>query len=337
MTLPHHIDKKELLAMLKNVFLVIAGTSVLAFGTGMFIIPFDLVTGGVSGIGIILDHILEGAGFFGELTADVYASVVNWILFFIGLVFLGRKFAMKTLISTIVYPFALSASVWLASSDVMGGFFNLSGYTESADTVIILATVFGGAAIGAGCALTFLGGGSTGGIDIIALAFCKYFKKLKSSVMIFICDASIVILGMFVIDNLVTSLLGIISAFICAIAIDRLFIGESSAFIAQIVSDKYKEINEAVINRMQRTSTVIGATGGYSGQDKVMLIVTFSMNQYADFTAIVSQIDKNAFVTVHRAHEINGEGWTYLLPEGQMSAKEDTQAPTSQGDSGEDT
>ncbi len=315
MTLPSFTNKKQLLVMIKNTLLIVLGTFVLAFGTGMFIIPFDLVTGGVSGIGIVLNHLLSGVRFFGELSVEIYASVINWILFFIGLVFLGRRFAAKTLISTIVYPFALSLSVRLASSDAFGGFFNLAGYAEYSEIVVVIATVFGGAVIGTGCALTFLGGGSTGGVDIIAFAICKFFKRLKSSRVIFAIDATIVVLGMFAIDNFVISMLGIASAFVCAIAIDRMFIGESSAFIAQIVSDKYKEINDAVINRMQRTSTVIAARGGYSGEGKVMLIVTFSRNQYADFTAIISGIDKNAFVTVHRAHEINGEGWTYLLPE----------------------
>ena len=115
---------------------------------------------------------------------------------------------------------------------------------------------------------------------------------------------------MFVLQNLVVSLLGILSAFICAIAIDKMFVGESGAFIAYVVSDKYEEINEAVIRRLVRTTTIINATGGFSGDEKVMLTVTFSRNQYAEFTAIMSEIDKNAFITVHGAHEIGGEGWT---------------------------
>jgi len=310
MTLDVKHNSISVKATVKNTLLVILGTFVLAFGTGIFVIPFDLVTGGVSGIGIILNRVFEGVGFLGELTTEFYASAVNWLLFFVGLIFLGRRFAAKTLVSTIVYPFALSLAVQLSNSDVLGGFFNLASYTEYGQTSVILATVFSGAAIGAGCALTFLGGGSTGGIDIIALTICKYWKKGKSSVLIFICDATIIVAGMFVINNLVLSLLGIVSAFICAIAIDKMFIGESGAFIAYVVSDKYEQINKAVIRRLVRTTTMISAVGGYSREPKMMLTVTFSRNQYAEFTAIMSEIDKNAFVTVHRAHEIGGEGWT---------------------------
>ncbi len=303
-------NKKDVVKTVKNTLLVILGTFVLAFGTGMFVIPFELVTGGVSGIGIIINRIFRDIGIFPNLSTEFYASLVNWILFFIGLIFLGKSFAMKTLVSTIVYPIALSLASYLVRDDVMNGFLNLASYTEYGQIAIIIATVFSGAAIGAGCALTFLGGGSTGGVDIIALTVCKYWKKGKSSILIFICDATIIIAGMFVINNLVVSLLGILSAFICAIAIDRMFIGESGAFIAYIVSDKYEEINEAVIRRLVRTTTIINATGGYSGEEKVMLTVTFGRNQYAEFTAIMSEIDKNAFITVHRAHEIGGEGWT---------------------------
>lgn len=303
-------DKKSVVRMLKNFAYVLLGTFVLAFGTGLFIIPFELVTGGVSGLGIILHRLFEGVPYLEDLSISFYASLVNWILFFMGLIFLGRQFAMKTLVSTVVYPFALSIAVALSGSDVLGGFFNLASYTEHHEIGIIIATVFGGASIGAGCALTFLGGGSTGGVDIISLTICKYVRRAKGSVLIFLCDTLIIVAGMFAINNLVISLLGIISAFICAIAIDKMFIGESGAFIAYVVSDKYEQINEAVIKRLLRTTTMLEATGGYSGERRVMLTVTFGRNQYAEFTAIMAEIDKNAFITVHRAHEIGGEGWT---------------------------
>ena len=307
----HHFNKKMIITTVKNILLVVLGTFVLAFGTGIFIIPFELVTGGVSGLGIILNRLFSEVPYLCDLGVEFYASAVNWLLFFVGLIFLGRKFAMKTLVSTIVYPFALSLAVSLSNSGVLGGFFNLANYDDKYGAVLlIIATVFSGAAVGAGCALTFLGGGSTGGVDIIALTVCRFWRKGKSSVLIFICDASIIIGGMFAIEDLVISLLGIVSAFICAIAIDKMFVGESRAFIAYIVSDKYEEINEAVIRRLVRTTTMIDVVGGYSGEPKKMLTVTFGRNQYAEFTAIMSGIDKNAFVTVHHAHEIGGEGWT---------------------------
>ncbi len=311
---PH--GKRDVLRFIKNTLLVVLGTGILAFGTGLFLIPFDLITGGVSGIGIALKEVIpDTTPIIGSFGAETYASILVWVLFFFGLIFLGKHFALQTLVSTIVYPFFLSFGIWLAGSDILGGFFNLHSemYMQYENVSIILATVFGGVLVGAGSALTFIGGGSTGGSDIIPLVICKYFRKLNTSVMIFITDASIVVLGMFAVRNLVISLLGIVAAFICAIVVDKLFLGESSAFIAQVVSSKYDAINRAIIKQMNRTTTITTATGGYTGEERKMIMVTFSVRQYAIFSAIVSAIDKNAFITLHRAHEISGDGWTYNL------------------------
>lgn len=304
---------QKLLNPIKNTLLVIFGTTVLAFGTAIFIIPFDLVTGGVSGIGIILHRLFSGIELLSELSTAFYASVANWLLFLLGLIFLGRAFALKTLVSTAVYPLALSLATLLLESEGVGSFLNLlsENYASYGSITIIIATVFGGAMVGTGCALTFLGGGSTGGVDVITLIVCKFYKRAKSSVLFFAVDAFIVLIGLFVINNLVVTLLGVTSAFICAIAIDRMFIGESKALVAHVVSENYSEINELVINVMDRTTTIVDVKGGYSGLSKKLLMVTFPMNRYAEFIALVMSVDKKAFITVHRAHEINGEGWTY--------------------------
>ena len=305
-------DKQNFLKMIKNTGFVILGTFVLAFGVGMFIFPFNLVTGGVSGIGIVLQKLLSGVEILEDIGANFYSAIVNWILFIIGFFILGKQFSAKTLVSTAVYPFALWVVEFLIYDSPLSELLNMQNYQgEYQEIVLIIATVFGGACIGAGCAFTFLGGGSTGGIDVIALSLSKYIKKLKSSVAFFICDSTIIIAGALAINNIIITLLGVISAFICALTIDKLFLGESSAFIAHIVSNKYEEINEMVITKMQRTTTIVDAVGGYSGKGKKMVIVTFAMRQYALFCALMDSIDKNAFITVHRAHEINGEGWTY--------------------------
>lgn len=305
-------DKKKFLQMLRNTGFVILGTFILAFGVGMFIFPFNLVTGGVSGLGIILQELLSDIEILKNVKSDVYSAIVNWILFIVGFFVLGKDFAAKTLVSTAVYPFALWLVKLLIYSSPLSNLLNMQNYqADYNQLILIIATVFGGACIGAGCAFTFLGGGSTGGIDVIALSLSKCIKKLKNSVAFFICDATIIVVGALAINNIIITLLGVISAFICALAIDKLFLGESSAFIAHIVSDKYEEVNEMVITKMQRTTTIVDAVGGYSGKGKKMVIVTFAMRQYAMFCALMDSIDKNAFVTVHRAHEINGEGWTY--------------------------
>ncbi|MBR2930249.1 MAG: YitT family protein [Clostridia bacterium] len=319
------IKRKRRIRLIKDTILVILGTAILAIGAGLFIIPFGLVTGGVSGLGIIFERLFRDLPMLGEITADVWASILVWALFFVGLIFLGKKFAIQTLVSTIVYPIVLMFASWLAESNIAGGFFNLTSpmYAGYGGVTIILAVLFGGASFGVGCALTFLGGGSTGGSDIIPLTICKFFPKLKSSVMIFVTDGAIVLFGMFVSRDIVLTLLGIVAAFICAIAIDKIFLGGQSALIAQVVSDKYSEISAQVIRQMNRTTTVSTVEGGFSHTEKKLLMCTFAISQYSTFIAIVSSIDKNAFVTVHRAHEISGDGWTYNIEDEYASIERD--------------
>lgn len=300
-------DKGAALRSLKNTLLVILGTAILAFGTAIFMIPYELVAGGISGMAIVLNLILpEGLSF---ITVDILITVLTWVLFLLGLIFLGKSFAFKTLISTLVYPPAISLFMHLVSPDVLGGYFYLAG-GEYQEIAFILSALVGGACVGIGCAFAFLGGGSTGGVDIIAFIICKYFPKLKSSKVIFAIDALIVVLGVFAVKDLTVSMLGIVCALISALLVDKVFLGGRVAFIAHIVSDEYEKINELVITKLERTTTIVDATGGYSGAGKKMLIISFTMAQYAEMMNIINIADKNAFVTIHKAHEINGEGWT---------------------------
>ena len=295
--------QKDVMTYAKNIFLTIAGTVILAFGTAVFIIPFDIVAGGMSSIAIILSKILT------FLTVEQLITIVTWVLFFMGLIILGKDFAIKTLISAIVYPVAISLLGKLVSPDVLGGFFDIknSGHEEIA---LLMAAVVGGVFIGAGCAVTFLGGGSTGGTDIIAFTLCKFFKKWRSSVVIFITDAVTIALGMFILNDFIISLLGVLSALVSAIVVDKVFLGGSRAFVAQIITTNPDQITAEVIEKLKRTTTIVDVTGGYTKENKKMVMVSFTMSQYVDLMSIVNRADGLAFVTVHSAHEIIGEDWT---------------------------
>ena len=297
--------KKQIWHEVRNLLLVILGATILGAGTGIFIVPFDLVTGGVSGLAIVIQKLIPI-----ELSVDVYVAIITWTLFFIGLFTLGKGFALKTLISSIVYPIALSFASKLVSPDVLNGFFYLEGSAYQ-DVSILLAAIFGALCIGVGCAITFVGGGSTGGVDVIAFLICKVFKRLKSSVVLFIVDALIVVMGMFVLKDLVISLLGILAAFIFALVVDYVFIGSGKDFMAHIVSDHSDEISRLVIEKIDRTTTVYDAIGGYSKKAKKVIMVSFTINQYSELINIINQVDPKAFITISRAHEINGEGWTH--------------------------
>ena len=299
--------KKEVWQKTRNVLMTVLGSLILAFGISVFLWPFNLVSGGMSGLSIIIESLLP----FDEIiTLESINAVLTWVLFFVGFLIFGKEFAAKTLVSAIVYPLGVALFSRLADPGVLGGIFCLTSgeYTE---LPIIIAAIAGGAMVGAGCAITFLGGGSTGGTDIIALTLCKIFKRMKNSTAMFLTDVTIVLLGVFATKNLIRSLIGVLAAMVLATVIDKIFLGGNSAFVAQIVTDKGEELNRAIIEQADRTSTIFEAKGGYSGKDKKMLTVTFNMRQYSRLMDVIRKVDPEAFVTVWRAHEIRGEGWTW--------------------------
>jgi uncharacterized membrane-anchored protein YitT (DUF2179 family) len=127
--------------------------------------------------------------------------------------------------------------------------------------------------------------------------------------VIFAVDAAIILLGAVVTRDLTVTLLGILSAFFSSAAIDRIFLGGTGALIAEIVTDEYEAINREVIEKLRRTTTLLDVKGGYTGKRKKMISVCFAMREYAEILAIVNHHDRHAFMTVYRAHEVNGEGW----------------------------
>ncbi len=209
--------KNKLLSKAKNIALVVLGTLSLAFGTAVFILPFDLVVGGMSGLAISL-HRLIPVGF---LTVDRWIFLLTWGLFLLGWLLFGKGFAAKTLLSSALYPLAISLFSRLASPTALGGFFYLpaGNYPQIA---MLLSALFGGLLIGAGCALTFLGGGSSGGIDVLALGLCKAQPRLRHATALFALDAATILLGALVLQDLTLTLLGILSAFTAALAVDQI-------------------------------------------------------------------------------------------------------------------
>lgn len=302
--------KKEIYNFLSKNALVVLGTVILAFGSAVFLIPFDLVMGGTSGIAIVIKTMFpEGIS---PETAETYVNiavaVITWSLFFIGFIFLGRDFAAKTLLSTIVYPMAFPLLTKLASPDVLGGFFYLQE-SEHEELALVFAGVAGGILLGAGSAIAFLGGGTTGGTDIIAFLIGKFFPKFKISQITFFVDTAIILLGVFAVNDLILSGIGVFSAYVSSMVIDKIFLGGKTAYVAHIVTTTPDEISRDVINILDRTTTIMDCKGAYSGENKNVVMVSFTMREYREILSIVSKYDKKAFITVNKAHEVSGEGW----------------------------
>ncbi len=306
--------KKDYLRYFYHVFLIIIGTLFLTFGTAAFLTPYNIVTGGLSGIGIVI----QNAFFKGnEATnvVDIVAVALNIITFIFGLIFLGKRFAFQTFLSVIIYSISLPLFMRVLHVDEWVKLEIISEQvTYDPRMTSLLAAVCGNVFIGLGCAMTFLGGGSTGGVDVFALIGQKYLR-VKCATGTFILDATVIILGFIVSKDTSTTIIGIIGAFINAIIIDRVLLGSSESFIASIISDKYQEITDFVIAELDRSTTIIDAVGGYTNGNKKMIQVVFGRKEYTKLIDYIKKIDPSAFVSITRAHEINGEGFYPLIEE----------------------
>ena len=231
----HKPTRERVLRFIRDTFFVLIGTFILAIGTELFIIPAGLVTGGVSGIAVIFQY----ANIM--IDAEVLIAIISWTLFFIGLLFLGWRFSLQTLCSTITYPVFLIVIKYISKGLPFLLIENATSLVGNVAMIQFLSSVFGGFFVGAGCAITFLGGGSTGGLDIITFILCKFIKVIESSSCIFVIDALVVIIG-FIVNkdhDIALCLEGVLSAFIASLVIDKVFQGNTKSYVAYVITDKY--------------------------------------------------------------------------------------------------
>lgn len=297
---------KNVFNQIKKILLIIIGSLMLSIATSIFYVPNDIVSGGMSGIGVILKNL------FGW-DHNVVITIATLVFYFIGFIFLGKKFALKTLCSTIVYPLGSFLFTYIYDN-------NQQFLTVGSDVGgILIAAIFGGIFTGVGCGLTFLGGGSTGGVDIPSLIMQKY-AKIRVSIVSFSMDFSIILCGFivslyqynpepYVLSPLVLSLIGIVAAFLQSFMMDKVFLGKNKSYIAYIISSKYSDINQYIIEKLDRGATIINVEGGYSHQDLKMIKVCFEFNEYSMLKESIERIDAEAFVSIVKAHEIYGLGF----------------------------
>lgn len=304
-----NIEKRFLI---KNTFLILFGTIALAFGTAIFLTKLNIVSGGLAGIAIIIQFFF-GSKFAGGQIIDIVVFIFTWLFFFLGLFTLGKEFALKTLLSSIIYPLALSLFLRVPKFIELSETIAYYGMSSPTDVVpignIILCGIFGGVFIGLGVALNFSGGGSSGGVDIIVALISKY-TNIKESVISFVVDSSVIFCGMFIIPgNLVPCLNGILSACVTALMIEYFFVNQQTSYQADIISEKWEEISSYVQDVLGRGATIIDAVGGYKGEQRNVLRVVFPKSQYRAIREIIGKIDPKAFVTFTQTNGVYGEGF----------------------------
>lgn len=304
-----NMSKKDWFNFFMKHFLVLIGTALVAFASTIFFTELNIVAGGLYGVGLIVQYFVALANPNFQ-SIDIVVLILTWLLWLVGLIFVGKSFALKTLLSSIVYPLFVSlflrVQYFTELSELVAG--TLNGGIPTVGN-IMLCGVFGGVLTGSGVALTFLGGGSSGGVDVICFVVEKYLH-IKQSITSFVVDATIIVLGMTLIrDNFISGLCGIISAFICATMIEYIYIGSQTSYQVDIISDKWEEISKYAQDELQRGATIIPAKGGYQQEDRVILRIVFHKSQFQKIKNFIAKTDPKAFVTYTQTNAVFGEGF----------------------------
>ncbi|MDD6467700.1 MAG: YitT family protein [Erysipelotrichaceae bacterium] len=268
--------------------LVMLGSFLIAVGSSYFIIPFDILTGGVAGVSIVISKITS-------IPSTILINVLTYSMFIIGALVLGKDFAYKTITSSIVYPLFVTI---------------LSEVPIVMDIDPLLASVYAGAFVGAGVGIVFRTGASTGGMDIPPLILHKYTGIALPS-LVMLVDALTVIAGCLVF-GIEKALVGMISVYVSSILIDKmLLLGGQQSKAIYIISEYYQEIEKEIHTKIGRGTTLVSGMGGYTKKERPIIFVVISQKEYPELNRLILHIDPHAFVVVSDATEVQGEGFSY--------------------------
>ena len=281
--------KKSLLKRAQNLALILIGTFFLCISVQMFILPFDILSGGVAGIAVALEP-------FFHIEKTLAVNLITVGLLLIGTAVLGREFFFSTCLSSVFYLIFNSL---------------LAGRVTIPRVEPVLASFYSGLLGGFGVGLVMRAGASTGGMDVPPLVIHK-FTGIPVSTLVLITDGLTVLLGYFA-YGIEAVLIGLISVFSTGYIIRRvLSMGEgSTAKSVQIISDSWQEIADEIQTNLNRGVTILEGTGGWSKEHKKVLLCVVSARQYSALLEIINECDEKAFVITTDATDMHGEGFTY--------------------------
>lgn len=283
--------KTEKIVVIREWGMFILGTALLAFAINQIFAPANMVTGGVSGLAIVLEEAIWRSA---EIRIPIWAlnAALNVPLFFMGFATLGWNAMKRSLAGTIFL------TVFLAVIPEQG-----LGLGDS-----LLTAVFGGVISGAGTGLIFSANGSTGGTDLLALVLTKRFRSMKVTQLLLIIDGGIVLVGVWMF-GLITALYTVIAIYTVSVVSDRVLKGFYDAMAVYVISEKNREIAEKIMESLERGVTKMSVIGAWSGESKEMLFCVIGKRQLPQVKDIIMENDENAFVVVAEANEVLGEGF----------------------------
>lgn len=272
-------------------FIIIVGTGILAFGIACFYDPIGLVTGGFTGLAIVVKSVTEGL-IEGGIPLWFTNLALNVPMFILAYFLKGTKFIGKSFFG------AMMLSVWLAVIPQI----NLAGEDY------LLSAVFGGVFSGIGMGLVFRTGTTTGGTDLVAALFQLKIRHVSIVQILQIIDGFVILLGMFVF-GIQPTMYAIIAIVATTKVSDLLLEGFNYSKAVYIITNEYERVAQRIMKELERGVTGLHAKGMYTGEEKCVLYCVVSQKEIVSVKDIVNEVDPNAFVIVSEAREVLGEGF----------------------------
>lgn len=278
----------------KDLLMMSMGLVVYAIGFSCFILPYEMTSGGVSGIGALIYYV---TGFPPSYTY----FIINLALLAFALKILGLKYTIKTLIATGIISLLIGVGQSVVTSET-GELYKVVGEQK------FMACVLGGLCEGLGLGLVFQAGGSTGGSDIIASIINKY-KPISLGRAMLMVDIFIVSLNWFVLRDIETLVMSYCLMFIAINMIDYVINGARQSVQFIIISENYEQIATRINNEMDRGCTILEGHGWYSKQKRPVLLVMAKKFERKDIFDLIHKEDPNAFVSMSNVEGVFGEGF----------------------------
>lgn len=275
--------------------IIFAGCILYALSVVIFTAPNNIAPGGVVGISTMINYIFE------FLPIGTLTLVFNIPLFIWSGIAIGWRYLGKSLLGS-------------ALSSVLMDFFDIlidKGYISTYVGDGMLVSIFGGVLCGAGLALIFYRGGSTGGTDIVARILHEKMPHVSQGTLILCVDALVVVSSAFVFGNIENALYATICIFMTSKLIDTVLYGVSrnNGKLLFIITSRYDEVTDAILSKIDRGVTLLNAEGGYMRDEKRVLLVAVRPQQMHRTNVLVHEIDPDAFIVSTTANAIKGRGF----------------------------
>ena len=275
------VGKKELLRFLY----FFAGLTLFSFGFTFFLLPQNLVFGGVTGVSIIFNDL------FG-INTSLFVLCVDMLLLVVSFIFLGSKKTIGSILGSLLLPLFLA---------LMGLISDVTGYTNSD---LFICALFGGVFVGTGLGLVFKAGFTTGGTDIVNQIIHKY-AKLSLGKSMLLLDGIIVTSSIFVF-GFTKFMYALMVLYIMTAMTDRVILGVSKSKAFYIVTEKTVEVKKFIIDTLGHSVTIFDATGGYSKETQKVVFCVIPTREYFKLKEGINKIDEEAFFIATDAYEVYG-------------------------------